>query len=375
MTLGPEDIVRKTFNTTRFRGGYVVDEVDGFLEEVVASLRRLTNLADEHQAQIHTLKSGGGTVAHDLEVETAQLEQVRLERDAIVGELAEADSRVAAAREAALVAEESRNTSLEELRKRFDDDLIELEQKVTNARATADAAERESARIIAMAEGQAEAAQQQTAMLRERLAVMINEVRAAVTGHLGADAVEELVPLTSELETDPVAQASAMALLAERLRHDHLSAGQREAERILGEAALERDALVAEGEEAVEAARKRAAGLLSLAQSEAEHTKEGGRKAGEKLLAEAQRTHDEKLASAETQVVRLVDDAHVERDAVLADLLTRREALEGKIAELETVQREYRQRLRSLISEQLAAVDTDEWEPVGPVSPQPARIA
>lgn len=265
MTLGPEDVVRKTFNTTRIRGGYVVDEVDGFLEEVVTSLRRLRTSVDEQQAEIATLKSGGGTAAHDLEVETAQLEQVRAERDAIVAELADADSRVDSAREAARVAEESRDASLAELRERFDDDLLELEQKVADARTAADVAERESAQRIAAAQAQEEAAQEQSALLRERLAALSGEVRAAATEHLGADVVEELVPFSAELDTDPVAQASAMALLAERIRQEHVTAGQREAERILSEAALERDALLGQGEEALAAASKRAAGLrLSL---------------------------------------------------------------------------------------------------------------
>lgn len=74
------------------------------------------------------------------------------------------------------------------------------------------------------------------------------------------------------------------------------------------------------------------------------------------------RSGRQRLAATQAQVARLVEDAQVERDAVLADLLSRREALEAKVAELEVSQREYRQRLRTLISEQLAAVDTDEWD-------------
>ncbi|WP_109474377.1 DivIVA domain-containing protein [Ornithinimicrobium cavernae] len=360
MQLGPEDVVRKTFNSPRFRGGYVVEEVDGFLEEVATSLKRLTTLVDEQQAEINTLKSGGGTLTHDLEVEQIQLEQVRLEREAIVTELADADSRVAAAREAAVLAEASRNSSLEELRQRFDDDLLVLEQQVSDARAEAEAAERYSAERIEKAEEQAAAAQQQATLLRERLAAMCAEVRAAASEHLGSEAVNELVPFAVG-QDDPVAQASAMAMLAERIRQDHIAAGQVEADRLLGEGRLERDALIAEGRDAVETARKQAAGLLAVARTEGEQAKDIARSAAEKLLAEAQRQHDERLVAAESRGARMIEDARLERDAVVADLLTRRETLEAKIAELEDSQKEYRQRLRRLVSEQLAAVDTDDW--------------
>ncbi|WP_256837552.1 hypothetical protein [Ornithinimicrobium faecis] len=42
--------------------------------------------------------------------------------------------------------------------------------------------------------------------------------------------------------------------------------------------------------------------------------------------------------------------------------MTGRQALEAKVSELEAAQKEYRQRLRTLISEQLTAVDTDQWD-------------
>lgn len=43
MALTPEDVVNKRFQTTKFREGYDQDEVDDFLDEVVAELRRLVH--------------------------------------------------------------------------------------------------------------------------------------------------------------------------------------------------------------------------------------------------------------------------------------------------------------------------------------------
>jgi DivIVA domain len=50
MALTPEDVVNKRFQSTKFREGYDQDEVDDFLDEVVAEMRRL---AEENE----TLKS------------------------------------------------------------------------------------------------------------------------------------------------------------------------------------------------------------------------------------------------------------------------------------------------------------------------------
>ena len=42
MALSPEDVLNKTFTQTQFRRGYDEREVDDFLDEVVAEMRRLT---------------------------------------------------------------------------------------------------------------------------------------------------------------------------------------------------------------------------------------------------------------------------------------------------------------------------------------------
>jgi DivIVA domain-containing protein len=47
MALTPEDVVSKRFQPTKFREGYDQDEVDDFLDEVVAELRRLSQENDE----------------------------------------------------------------------------------------------------------------------------------------------------------------------------------------------------------------------------------------------------------------------------------------------------------------------------------------
>jgi DivIVA domain-containing protein len=52
MPLTPEDVVEKRFNPTRVREGYAQDEVDDFLDEVVAELRRLHGENAELRGQL-----------------------------------------------------------------------------------------------------------------------------------------------------------------------------------------------------------------------------------------------------------------------------------------------------------------------------------
>jgi DivIVA domain-containing protein len=71
MALTPEDIVNKRFQSTKFRDGYDQDEVDDFLDEVVAEMRRVLQENEDlkqdlqaAEARIAELqRSGGGASA------------------------------------------------------------------------------------------------------------------------------------------------------------------------------------------------------------------------------------------------------------------------------------------------------------------------
>jgi DivIVA domain-containing protein len=51
MPLTPEDVQQKRFSTVRFKEGYDEVEVDAFLDEVTAELRRLNELVAELEAR------------------------------------------------------------------------------------------------------------------------------------------------------------------------------------------------------------------------------------------------------------------------------------------------------------------------------------
>ena len=57
MPLNPEEIVNKRFSATKFRQGYDEEEVDEFLDEVVAELRRLNGENEELRGKLAACES------------------------------------------------------------------------------------------------------------------------------------------------------------------------------------------------------------------------------------------------------------------------------------------------------------------------------
>lgn len=61
MVLTPEDVHNKRFRVTRMKAGYDEEEVDAFLDEVEAELRRLLADNDQLRAQLATAEGGPAT--------------------------------------------------------------------------------------------------------------------------------------------------------------------------------------------------------------------------------------------------------------------------------------------------------------------------
>src|SRR6185437_1549176 len=70
MPLTPDEVVNKRFSATKFRQGYDEEEVDEFLDEVVAELRKLTAENEDLKSKLAAcerrvgeLTRGGATVS------------------------------------------------------------------------------------------------------------------------------------------------------------------------------------------------------------------------------------------------------------------------------------------------------------------------
>src|SRR6476469_4035032 len=60
MTLTPEDVLNKHFTPTQFRRGDDEREVDDFLDEVVAEMRRIVKDSDDLREQLNECRSSKG---------------------------------------------------------------------------------------------------------------------------------------------------------------------------------------------------------------------------------------------------------------------------------------------------------------------------
>ncbi|PYY34177.1 cell division protein [Curtobacterium sp. MCJR17_055] len=65
MALTPEDVVNKRFQPTKFREGYDQDEVDDFLDEIVAELRRLNQENEELRQRLESAGSAPSLAKDD----------------------------------------------------------------------------------------------------------------------------------------------------------------------------------------------------------------------------------------------------------------------------------------------------------------------
>ncbi len=71
MPLTADDVVQKRFNPTKFREGYDQDEVDDFLDEVVAELRRLNEENEDLRRQLAQSESRDSELSGNGSVDSA----------------------------------------------------------------------------------------------------------------------------------------------------------------------------------------------------------------------------------------------------------------------------------------------------------------
>jgi DivIVA domain-containing protein len=129
-----------------------------------------------------------------------------------------------------------------------------------------------------------------------------------------------------------------------------------------------------------------AARLLGLAQETADKLTSEAKAESDKLLAEAKAHSDALITDATTRAEAAERDSRVKAEAldaeakarydqVLGTLASERVGLEKKIADLRTYEREYRGRLKSWISDQLAQLDNggNNGQPAAPILTSPGE--
>lgn len=175
------------------------------------------------------------------------------------------------------------------------------------------------------------------------------EARGVLAGEVppGAttkDDLDVIISVSQAMHIDYVAEAERFATVM-----------REEAERQSAECELQLAADMA-------TAKRESDEMLAAVEAECARLRSGAETGRMHLIAEATGEHARLLAEGQAEASRLVQDAEERRTGILADLQARQGIVERRIADLDIDQRDYRQRLRTLISEQFAAVDTDEWD-------------
>ena len=93
MALTPEDVLNKTFTQTQFRRGYDEREVDDFLDDIVAEMRRMTKESDDLRGELNAAREGSGLapVAARQEPDTSatDLEELRSKNATLAARVSE----------------------------------------------------------------------------------------------------------------------------------------------------------------------------------------------------------------------------------------------------------------------------------------------
>lgn len=198
--LTADDVLNKTFQTTKFREGYDVEEVDDFLDLVLGTLRALYEENDGLKAQVAAAQQSSGEVA---------------EAPALAPE-APAEVVEAPVAEAPVVSEA---------------DFGQAQAALTEAQAKAAAAEEQLAQVQAAA---------------DQAAARAAELESQLTTAQAALAAQE----SSALEASPEPEAATGIIqLAQQLHDDHVRAGQEEGARIVSEAHSESSRIIREAED------------------------------------------------------------------------------------------------------------------------------
>jgi DivIVA domain-containing protein len=167
--------------------------------------------------------------------------------------------------------------------------------------------------------------EQQLGESRQQLLEAQEAAQAAQQAHAAAVAAGAAGGLTAE---DHHAQAIQMLALAQQTADTHLAQSKAEAERLLAEA-----------------------------QATAHATLTDSQQQSQKYVGEAQARADQLERESNERATQLLSDAEQRSHTITAQFEQRKEALEKRVEQLRTFEREYRVRLKSYLESQLRDLD------------------
>jgi DivIVA domain-containing protein len=296
MALTPEDVLNKTFTQTQFRRGYDEREVDDFLDEVVAEMRRMVKDSEDLRARA---EDGGPTTTSSAAAPAAAAVAGSGKADeALTRENRDLRARLdkeAAARAAA------------------DKRISELEQ---SGRARDEQAKGDDARLGKAQQG-----------ADERIATVNARAKEAEESAQQRIAAANAAADKAEAEAKARQDESAKAAAAQPVADTDGGAGQMAAAAGGGAGA---------------------SGLIALAQ-----------RLHDEHVAEGTTQRDKLISDAQAKSTTMVTEAEAQRKKILDDLNEQKSRLEAQVAELTTYERDYRRKLKDFIGSQLKGLETN----------------
>ncbi len=200
MALTPNDVLNKQFQTTKFRDGYDQDEVDDFLDEVLAEFQRLIAENDQLKTQLAAAPAAGAPVAV---ADTREADALRARLGGAEAQVAQLAAQLAESQQALQTAQQQAAAGATMLDGMNSAEYLQLARRVHEEHVREGVAKRDEL----IAEGETKAAQ----MLSEaqsRSDQLLSQATATAT-QLTGDARAKADALTSE------SQAKAEILVSE----------------------------------------------------------------------------------------------------------------------------------------------------------------
>lgn len=352
MALTPEEVLNKQFTVTQFRKGYDEREVDDFLDDVVAEMRRQIKENGEIYKQLEECRGGRAAApvarpgGDEADIDLRRLESRNKELEKVARQFEERLHGCEVARG--------------DLQSRYDMAVKELERmrvatgagmpaarasgpgagqvaaveadaraRIESANRQADEAEESARRRILTAQQQADQAEVTS---RERIQAaqrQVMEAEAAAsrapTPATPAPAAQAFGGLDSGtaasfqalVDSESGGGAAGVLALAQKLHDEHVAAGEAKRDELIATATSQRDA----------------------------------------ILSAATSRRDEMLTEARERSTGMVAEAQQQKATVLTELNREKERIEARIEELKSFERKYRLALKGYIEEQLGELD------------------
>lgn len=357
MALSPDDVIRKSFRGSRLRRGYDEAEVDAFLEEVVAELRRLHSYASELETTAARASEPEHVEALRVSREREQLEEIRTERRELVGELGAMQTQLEQATH--------RLQHTEEATRELDALLAESERRLRAAQGQ----ESEVAARLGRVQSDYED-------LRSAFEGLVSELRG-IRVQAEAEASDVLGALPSELPETGNGQRDdiqVISVLARQMHEHQVKEGKRTADQLCSEARSQAEAIDgaaraesdriltqtrSEADRMITDARDEAESIVEEATADARHMRDTAQERAEQTLSASRGEAESLRTSGREEHDRLIAEAEEQRAGVLGDLQARRAVLEARIAELAALLTTSRGHLREVLREQLGLLDDD----------------